>query len=74
MVHNLTDSNVIKVQRSRRRAEGGGDNTGATGGSFMAGRNNKQPTNSFNTQIPIGISQEAEGPQLEFSQGTAVVH
>lgn len=53
--------------------EEGGDNVGVTGCSFMP-RNNKQATNSFNKQIPIGISHEAEGPQLECSQGPAVVH
>lgn len=47
---------------------------GETVFSFVAGRNNKQPANSFNKQIPVGISHEAEGPQLECSQGPAVVH
>lgn len=61
---------VIRAQRTK----GGGDNTNATGCSSVAGRNNKQPTNSFNKQIPVGISHEAEGPQLECSQGPAVVH
>lgn len=36
--------------------------------------NNKWPTNSFNKQFPIGMSHDAEGPQLECSQGPAVVH
>lgn len=54
--------------------EEGDDNVGVTGCSFMPSRDNKQATNSFNKQIPIGISHEAEGPQLECSQGPAVVH
>lgn len=44
-----------------------------TGCSFDAGRNNKQPTNSFNKQIPIRISHEAEDPQLECSEASCLV-
>lgn len=40
----------------------------------MDGRSNKQLTNNFNKQIPIGISHEAKRPQLECSQGPAVAH
>lgn len=53
------------------KAKGGGDNVRLTGCFFTAGRNNKQPTNSFNKQIPVGISHEAEGPQLECFTGAS---
>lgn len=62
------------ISAAQTLMEGGGDGVGVTGCFFMSSRNNKQATNSFNKQIPIGISHEAEGPQLECSQGPAVVH
>lgn len=78
MLYNVTCSNEINMQ-PRGAPEGGGvggggGDTGGAGCPFMVGRNNKQQTNSFNKQIPIGISHDAKGPQLECSQGPAVVH
>lgn len=52
----------------------GGSGGWTVGCSFMDGRSNKQPANSFNKQIAVGFSHEAQGPQLECSQGPAVVN
>lgn len=41
-------------------------------GKMVASSYNKQPTNSFNKQIPIWISHEAEGPPMECSEASCL--